>query len=534
MIRKITMSQLRKLLTSMKPTTSSAADHISMKIIKQARTQLEPQILNLINQIITTSTYPTQLKLAKVIPIPKKLKDKSLIDGWRPINLVPSISKLAEKTIMLQMMEHLNTNKLINTNHHGSVPKHSTQSLIIELHDKLVQYLENDEDIALVILDQSKAYDIVPHPILIEKLKILNYSEQSINTISSYLSERRQYVQIQNIESDILSVGPKSVTQGSTLSCLMYLIFIIDIPELFHEIKHKPIEYRACRKPNISTFVDDNFVIVKRQPNQTMQESVNQTMDKLKTYMDANKLALNKDKSKILIISKDKNMKENFQVNLDGKIVKHSKNVTILGTVMSDNLTWDHHLENKLIPNLKNRIRSLRQTTKYMDRNFKKHYVNAVFRGKALFGIETWSGAKKSNINSIQKLQETAAKIALKGQKGMEKMSKSQRQKSLKWLSIQEEAKYAIFRTVHNIINNQIPAELHQLMPINYTSPKLEIHSKLAVKPKHLNRTSLSTSTFRNQAYHYNTLPGRITFFKDPVKFKKMVKNTPHEPIKGT
>ena len=144
----------------------------------------------------------------------------SRISGWRPINIVPAISKITEKTMMTQMMTHLKENQLISSNHHGSMPGRLTQTLILKLHHKLVQCLNHDdEEAAFILLDQSKAYNLVPHKILIDKLSILNYSQKSLTTLRNYLSEHHQYVQIQSKESDILSVRPKLVTQGSTLSC---------------------------------------------------------------------------------------------------------------------------------------------------------------------------------------------------------------------------------------------------------------------------------------------------------------------------
>ena len=159
------MSQLCKVITRMSPTSSTAADYISIKTIKQARSQIEPLLLVLINQIISTTVYPKNLKLTKVIPIPKT-KERTSIDGWRPINLVPSISKIVEKVLMSQIIEHLQTNNLVNHSHHGSVAGRSTQTLLLDLHDKIVEDLEEDKDVAVLLLDQSKAYNIVPHEIL--------------------------------------------------------------------------------------------------------------------------------------------------------------------------------------------------------------------------------------------------------------------------------------------------------------------------------------------------------------------------------
>ena len=519
----ITMSELRKIMTTMKPSSSTAADQISMKTIKQARTQLEPQVLHLINQIIKTSVYPDILKLTKILPIPKPPKDISRIDGWRPINLVPAISKLAEKAIMRQILRHITDNNLVNTNHHGSIQNHSTQTLCTELHDKLVHDYENDDEVALLLLDQSKAYDLVSHNLLLGKMSILNFNQKTLKTISSYLQDRRQFVQIQHIESDILSVGSKSVTQGSTLSCLFYLIFIMDIPQIGHELIHSPLGYRNCTQPNISTYVDDNYVKIKKQ-DRSLEEEVQIAMSKIKNYMDSNLLALNGDKTKILLVTKNQATKDDFKIEIQGKTIKHSRSVKILGNTLDENLTWDEHITKELIPSLKNRLRTLRLTTKYMGPSFKKIYTNSIFRGKLMYGIENWGGTNQSNITIIQKLQDQAANIALKGTKNVEKLSMSQKHVKLKWLSIPMEVELATANMVHKVINKGVPAELKELMPMNTVTSRIQIHRKLAAKPRILNKNQLLKSTFRSRAYKFNTLPGRITSLTDHSKFKKWAK----------
>ena len=91
-------------------------------------------------------------------------------------------------------------------------------------------------------------------------MEILNYSERMMEIMKNYLSERRQFTHIDGYDSDILTVGNKSVTQGSTMSCGLYLLYILDIPQICHNISHSPAEYRMCAEPNILMFIDDNYV----------------------------------------------------------------------------------------------------------------------------------------------------------------------------------------------------------------------------------------------------------------------------------
>ena len=141
------------------------------------------------------------------------------------------------------------------------------------------------------------------------------------------------------------------------------------------------------------------------------------------------------------------------------------------------------------------------------------------------FCLESKPGEfEASLISTVQKLQDIAVKLALHGTKNLEKLSYSQRNTALNWLPISQEIELSMAKMVHKIISNQIPAELADLMPLNKTAPRISIHQKLATKPSWLNRSQLTRSTFRNRAYSFNNLPGRITSLQDHPKFKKWAK----------
>ena len=167
------MSELVKSVKSMKSTRSATEDGVSTWTIKQAQQELLPLLLHLINKVIETGQFPDSIKTSKIVPIEKQEKDKTTSEGWRPINIIPAISKMIEKVLLKQIMEHLNQNNLISHIHHGAVKQRSTQTLITEIYDQLIENLETGKEVALVLLDQSKAYDLINHRILLHKLQAL-------------------------------------------------------------------------------------------------------------------------------------------------------------------------------------------------------------------------------------------------------------------------------------------------------------------------------------------------------------------------
>ena len=146
-----------------------------------------------------------------------------------------------------------------------------------------------------------------------------------------------------------------------------------------------------CKKQNLKTFVDDNFIIVKKLEAMNLNQSIVETMRKVKIYMDYNRLKLNASKSKIMLISNKQELKKEFEIQIEDKIIKHSPKLELLGNIMTD-------VRQVVIPAVRNTVRTLRLTNKYLDRKFKMMYTNATYRSRLLFAIKTWGGADKSLI----------------------------------------------------------------------------------------------------------------------------------------
>ena len=136
-------------------------------------------------------------------------------------------------------------------------------------------------------------------------------------------------------------------------------------------------------------------------------------MEKVEDYTRANKLLLNTDKTRIMLITSDKDYKKEFSIDFKGKTVKHSTVLMILGNLMSDQLTWDIHLEKVLLPALANKIRTLKLVNRYLDKGYRALFTNSIFRSSLMFGLETLGGASRRLINKVQNLQKQASKLAL-------------------------------------------------------------------------------------------------------------------------
>ena len=193
-------------------------------------------------------------------------------------------------------------------------------------------------------MDQSLAYDLVDHRILLQKLETLGLDRLSIQLMRSYLENRQQSVQVESFISPPLMSGPRSVIQGSALSCVLYIIFTLDLPLIFDtesiQINHE--EYTS--HPTSTTYIDDNFVLVKPNEGMNLKEAVNDAMTKVNHYMINNKLQLNPDKTKLMVLTRKPAQRMDIEIQAQPKNIVHSTKVKILGLEIEENLSWKYLL----------------------------------------------------------------------------------------------------------------------------------------------------------------------------------------------
>ena len=150
---------------------------------------------------ITRGIFPDQLKIAKAVPIFKK-DDQAQIKNYRPISVLPVISKIFENAMHTQFMEYFTFHNLLANQQYGFRPNRSTELAALELIDRNINFMNQSLCPVNIYLDLSKAFDSLICNILLSKLKFYGLQSKALQLLKSYLSDRSQYVQIDNIKSN--------------------------------------------------------------------------------------------------------------------------------------------------------------------------------------------------------------------------------------------------------------------------------------------------------------------------------------------
>ena len=149
-------------------------------LLKHLAPVLYKPLTFIINQSLLTGIFPDKLKLAKVIPLYKK-DNTHLIENHCPISILPSISKVFEKSVYDQIYAYFTQHAYLSNSQYGFRKDHSTEYAILEIVDRITYEVENGNVPISIFLDLSKAFDTLNHDILLSKLQFYGIKGSSLN-----------------------------------------------------------------------------------------------------------------------------------------------------------------------------------------------------------------------------------------------------------------------------------------------------------------------------------------------------------------
>ena len=384
------------MLGSFKPKTSTGNDNISMMVLKFFSKEIATPLSTLFNKSFSEGTFPNGMKTSKVVPI-YKAKDQQQFTNYRPISLLPSISKVLEKAVHKRLYSFLLRNNVLHNNQFGFRPKHSTEIAIAELVSDILLAFERNESTIATFLDLSKAFDTIDHKILTDKLEHYGVRGITGEWFKSYLDDRQQFVQYRGVSSKTKYVSC-GVPQGSVLGPLLFIIYINDLPS-------------NITQANTIMYADDTTLYLSGTNNKQLHSIMNTQLDIISDWFKSNKLSVNASKSNFITFSKslDPNAMTGM-IKIDGKQIEEAESVKFLGILIDGRLKWQDHINHcrkKILSGLYalNMCKNVLSTA-----NLRMLYFSLI-HPHLQYGNIVWGSAYKYHLNSLKILQKRAIRI---------------------------------------------------------------------------------------------------------------------------
>ena len=468
----ITEQHVIDVINIMDPKTSQDACGISMKMIKTIKQQIAKPLAHLFTLSVTTGVFPAKLKTSRTVPI-FKAGDCTSCDNYRPISLLSSISKILEKIIAIWLVNHLEINKLLFNNQFGFLRNHSTVHNLTQLVNKITKEINDKNFVIGIFLDLKKAFDVVPHDILLTKLKNLGLAGHELKWFTSYLDNRQQYVDINGHSSTNRTIDI-SVLQGSILGPILFLCYINDLP----------------MTTNLFTvlFADDTACLAAGKNLTELIKTTNIEIQKLANWFRANRMAVNTSKTKYIIFRpKGVRLDHDFDnhgivyndneigqpddpskiTNLDrvhnGKTKISDRTYKYLGILIDENLTFDAHC-NHVCTKLASSNYIINRAKNFLPQQSLKTLYYSLVHPHLLYGLPIFSCTSKKNINKIYKFQKKAIRKITKS-KYNEPTAKLFNNLSI--LTFEQLIIYSKGLLIHSIFHKYSPTALHDTWKTN-------------------------------------------------------------------
>ena len=495
----VTVDKVKKLLSGLSNSRSVSIDGLDNFSVKVASPYIAKPLHHIITLSIMQRTFPTNWKIAKIIPLQKNVKLSGLDrKNYRPVALLSPLSKILEKVIYEQLYSHFSVNKILHPSLHGYRKFRSTQTALLELYDKWVQASHNGFLSGSVLLDLSAAFDLVSHKLLLDKLKIYGLQTDFLDWIQSYLSDRYQSVWIDHVYSPCLpcEVG---VLQGSTLGPLFFLIFANDLPFQLN-----------C---DMTQYADDSTLSTSGKTIIEIENKLEGSCEIVTNWMQENQLKLNAEKTHLMTLGTEQKLQgidNQLLVEMDGINLKEaeSRQELLLGCWFQSNLKWSKHVQ-EVCGKLKKRLVAVSCLKFVLPFHERKLVADGLINSVLAYCLPLFGGCNKNDVRDLQVLQNKAARIVCHAPP---LASRHRMFDHLDWLSVRQMIDYHTLIAIYRIRSSGEPEYFAKMFN--------NVNRKGSIIVQNT-RLSLFQSSFRIRgASQWNCLPQNVRAAKKISQFK--------------
>jgi hypothetical protein len=497
----VTSDFVSKQIKGMNSKKATGHDNISVKMMKIASPVIAQPVADLVNRCLEESVFPDNMKVAQVVPVHKKnsVLDKS---NYRPVSLLPIASKVFERAIYVQLMDHFE--KIFNPFLSAFRPGYGCNTTLLKIIEDWKYFLDNNMYVAAVLMDLSKAFDCLPHDLLLLKLKHYNTSDQSVKLIKSYLSNRKQCVKIGSVCSNFRSII-KGVPQGSILGPVLFNIFINDI-------------FYFVDNGQLYNYADDNTLSYASHCKDDLVKTLESESLKLIEWFSNNHMKANPEKFQAIALGK-KTHRENIHFNLDTITISCDEEVKLLGVNLDFMLNFNSHVS-YICRKASKQLNVLKRIGRHLNRLGRLTIYHSFILSNFNYCPLTWHFTNDSNTRKMEKIQERALRFIYEDySSNYEQLLIKSGLVSLKIRRI----RYIALET-YKILNRLNPSYLHDL--VKYKNNHYNFRYTNTVEIPQPRTENYGKKSFRYAAAKlWNSLPENFRTATSFNQFRTLVNN---------
>ena len=371
------------------PKKASTQNDIPIKMLIKTYDILSTHLSESYNKSKNQQSYPATLKLADVVPVHKK-DEKTLAKNYRPVSLIPIVSKLFERNMYNEIIEYIENS--LSKYLFGFRKGHSTEQCLVVMLEAWKKALDDKGVSGAVLTDLSKAFDCLNHDLLLAKLSAYGFSIDALKFIRSYLTERKQRTKVGSAFSKWMEIK-YGIPQGSILGPLLFNIFLNDIFFFIKEI-------------SIANYADDNTTYANEKNVTNLLKVLENETSILLEWFKVNEMKPNEDKCHLLVINKQ----DEVSVTLGKETIVSSSSVDLLGVRIDANLNFNEHVT-KLCKKGNQKLHALSRISKFMSKEKLKILMKTFIISQFNYCPLIWMFHNRTLNNKINRLHERALRL---------------------------------------------------------------------------------------------------------------------------
>ncbi len=499
----VTTEGVVKLLKDLKPHKAPGPDNITPKVLKECAESIAPPLRQVFQKSLSTGELPEDWLTANVSPIFKK-GDRSDPSNYRPVSLTSIPCKILEHIIHSNMMTHFETHNLLNNEQHGFRRGRSCETqLALTVHD-LAQILDNQGQADVIIMDFSKAFDLVPHQRLLLKLKEAGITGSLHMWISNFLTKRSQQVVLEGISSSSINVT-SGVPQGTVLGPLLFILYLNDLPNgISSQVR----------------LLADDCILYREINTDEDRQSLQNDINILCKWESCWQMKFNVAKCYAMHVTHKKSPIQSTYF-MNKKPLETVKSHTYLGVELNHKLNWTDHITTTV--SKANRVLGLLRRNLYScSSEVKEAAYNTLVRPKLEYCSSIWDPYQQDHKNRLEAVQRRAARFICKDYR--RKSSVSSMISKLGWKSLEERRAISRLTLLYKSINHIVAVDTDHLQTKSggistRKSSSISFHHPVSKKD------CLKYSFIPKTTVEWNLLPASIRESTSVEAFKTKLNN---------